>query len=101
MEDDGGGKEGTDGPCRRHRGELFIWLCHLLTIACTDCKQTAIECLSSICATDFKPTEIEIGISSTSADEIEVEGKPKGSGQFRQMSEEERGEWLVRVGEKD
>lgn len=54
-----------------------------------------------MCATDFKATEIEIGISSTSPDEIDAEGKPKGSGQFRQMAEEERGEWLVRVGEKD
>jgi 20S proteasome subunit alpha 1 len=54
-----------------------------------------------VCATDFKADEIEIGISSTSADEPALNGKPGASGQFRQMGEEERGEWLVRVGEKD
>lgn len=65
-----------------------------------DVIEIAIECLSSVCATDFKASEIEIGISSTSPDESSTDGKP-GSGRFRQMSEEERGEWLVRVGEKD
>jgi 20S proteasome subunit alpha 1 len=64
-------------------------------------NQTAIECLSSVCATDFKASEIEIGISSTAADEIGPDGKPGGEGRFRQMNEEERNEWLVRVGEKD
>lgn len=61
----------------------------------------AIECLSTVCATDFKASEIEIGISSTSADEPAKGGKAGASGMFRQMDEEERGEWLVRVGEKD
>lgn len=61
----------------------------------------AIECLSTVCATDFKASEIEIGISSTSADEPAKNGKAGASGMFRQMDEEERGEWLVRVGEKD
>jgi 20S proteasome subunit alpha 1 len=65
-------------------------------------KQLAIECLSSVCATDFKASEIEIGISSTSPDEPAPDGKgPGGQGLFRQMGEEERNEWLVRVGEKD
>ena len=64
--------------------------------------QTAIECLSSVCATDFKASEIEIGISSTSPDEPNPDGPGLGgTGKFRQMGEEERGEWLVRVGEKD
>jgi 20S proteasome subunit alpha 1 len=63
--------------------------------------QTAIECLSSVCATDFKASEIEIGISSTSPDEPGRDGKSGGQGFFRQMNEEERNEWLVRVGEKD
>lgn len=61
----------------------------------------AIECLSTVCATDFKASEIEIGISSTSPDEPAVDGKVASSGMFRQMNEEERNEWLVRVGEKD
>jgi 20S proteasome subunit alpha 1 len=61
----------------------------------------AIECLSSVCATDFKSDEIEIGISSTSPDEAGIDGLKGGQGRFRQMSEDERGEWLVRVGEKD
>ena len=64
-------------------------------------SQTAIECLSSVCATDFKAGEIEIGISSTSPDEPGSNGKVGGQGLFRQMGEEERNEWLVRVGEKD
>lgn len=64
--------------------------------------ELAIECLSSVCMTDFKADEIEIGISSTSPDEPAPEGKGMGGqGRFRQMNEEERGEWLVRVGEKD
>lgn len=58
--------------------------------------------MSSVCATDFKASEIEIGISSTSPDEPNTDGKGLGvAGRFRQMGEEERGEWLVRVGEKD
>ena len=58
--------------------------------------------MSSVCATDFKATEIEIGISSTSSDEPNPDGKGMGgAGKFRQMGEDERGEWLVRVGEKD
>lgn len=61
----------------------------------------AIECLSSVCATDFKASEIELGISSTSPDEPNASGKTGGQGLFRQMAEEERNEWLVRVGEKD
>jgi len=56
--------------------------------------ELAIECLSTVCATDFKATEIEIGISSASPDD-------KGAGRFRQMDEAERDEWLTRVGEKD
>jgi len=63
--------------------------------------EIAIECLSSVCATDFKASEIEIGISSTSPEEINPDGGLGGQGVFRQMGEEERGEWLVRVGEKD
>lgn len=54
-----------------------------------------------MCATDFKSDEIEIGICSTAEDEPVPEGKQKGAGLFRQMNDEERGEWLVRVGEKD
>lgn len=39
-----------------------------------------------------------MGIASTSPDEPGEAGK---LGLFRQMGEDERGEWLVRVGEKD
>ena len=63
--------------------------------------ELAIEALSSVCATDFKAGEIEIGICSTAEEEPVPEGVSKGEGLFRQMGEEERGEWLVRVGEKD
>lgn len=54
-----------------------------------------------MCATDFKASEIEIGISSTSPEEPAEGGKLGGKGRFRQMNEAERDEWLVRVGEKD
>ena len=63
--------------------------------------ELAIEALSTVCSTDFKATEIEIGVCSTAEDEPVPEGEAKGAGLFRQMSEEERGEWLTRVGEKD
>ena len=63
-------------------------------------RQIAIECLSNVLATDFKASEIEIGISSTSSDEPGPDGSG-GQGLFRQMDEKEREEWLVRVGEKD
>jgi 20S proteasome subunit alpha 1 len=58
--------------------------------------ELAIECISTVCATDFKASEIEIGISSTAEDE-----KGLGGGRFRQMDEAERDEWITRVGEKD
>ncbi len=67
----------------------------------------AIEALSSVCATDFKSSEIEIGICSISPDEISPTNAngghagQKGEGLFRQMGEEERSQWLIRVGEKD
>jgi 20S proteasome subunit alpha 1 len=63
--------------------------------------ELAIECLSTVCATDFKATEIEIGISSTSPEEPGLGGDMGGNGRFRQMNETERDEWLTRVGEKD
>ncbi|GHJ88261.1 hypothetical protein NliqN6_4663 [Naganishia liquefaciens] len=63
--------------------------------------ELAIEALSTVCSTDFKATEIEIGVCSIAEEEPVPEGEAKGAGLFRQMSEEERGEWLTRVGEKD
>lgn len=60
--------------------------------------QLAIETLTNVCATDFKGSEIEIGICSTSPEEAAVDGR---KGNFRQMAEDERDEWLIRVGEKD
>jgi len=63
--------------------------------------ELAIEALSTVCSTDFKSGEIEIGICSSAVDEPVPEGEAKGAGLFRQMGEDERGEWLTRVGEKD
>lgn len=63
--------------------------------------ELAIEALSTVCSTDFKSGEIEIGICSSAEDEPVPEGEAKGAGLFRQMGEDERGEWLTRVGEKD
>lgn len=59
----------------------------------------AIETLSTVLATDFKATEIEIGISSTAEDELAV--SKLAAGKWRVMDEAERNDWLVRVGEKD
>ncbi|KAJ9126834.1 hypothetical protein QFC24_001867 [Naganishia onofrii] len=63
--------------------------------------ELAIEALSTVCSTDFKAGEIEIGICSSAEDEPVPEGEASGVGLFRQMGEDERGEWLTRVGEKD
>jgi hypothetical protein len=94
MEDDGIGQD-CPGSSRCHRGKPRSGKPALTS-------QVAIECLSQVCSTDFKASEIEIGISSTSPDEINPDTKlADASGRFRQMGEEERGEWLVRVGEKD
>lgn len=105
MEDNGERQDGLRSS-RRHRGKYTVHR------SCAKMRrvsgglsysQLAIETLSTVCATDFKASEIEIGISSTSSEEpIPAAGKEAiGLGMFRQMGEEERGEWLVRVGEKD
>jgi 20S proteasome subunit alpha 1 len=60
----------------------------------------AIETLSTVLATDFKATEIEIGLSSTSPDEV-ADAKGLAPGRWRTMDEGEVNDWLVRVGEKD
>lgn len=64
-------------------------------------SQLAVEALSTVLATDFKSGEIEIGISSTAEDEPMPKGTATGKGLWRQMDEEEKNEWLVKVGEKD
>lgn len=69
-----------------------------ITLDRTGVIELAIETLTNVCATDFKGSEIEIAICSTSLEEKAVDGK---RGNFRQMPEEERDEWLTRVGEKD
>lgn len=69
-----------------------------ITLDRTGVIELAIETLTNVCATDFKGSEIEIAICSTSPEETAVDGK---RGNFRQMPEEERDEWLTRVGEKD
>ncbi|KAL7411539.1 nucleophile aminohydrolase [Mrakia frigida] len=63
--------------------------------------ELAVEALSTVLATDFKSGEIEIGISSTAEDEPMPKGTATGKGLWRQMDEEEKNEWLVKVGEKD
>lgn len=53
--------------------------------------EAAITALNTVCATDFKATEIEIGICSTT--------EPKSK--YRAMSTEEIDGYLQRLGEKD
>ncbi|GJJ07837.1 hypothetical protein Clacol_002042 [Clathrus columnatus] len=56
----------------------------------------AIEALSTVHSTDYKPGEVEIGIVSTSEDE-----DLKTRGQWRVMDKEEIDKWLLAYGEKD
>ncbi|CED85449.1 20s proteasome subunit [Phaffia rhodozyma] len=64
--------------------------------------ELAIETLSTILATDFKSSEIEIGLSSSDpVDKDLYTGTATGVGLWRVMTEGEVGEWLVRVGERD
>jgi 20S proteasome subunit alpha 1 len=56
----------------------------------------AIEAISVVHATDFKPGEIEIGIVSDSPDE-----NPKTKGKWRVMSETEVEKHLLAYAEKD
>jgi 20S proteasome subunit alpha 1 len=74
-------------PRRCHRGGVSRWI---------GLTPSSLSSASNVCATDFKATEIEIGIASTSPEET-----GPNPGRFRQMNEAERDEWLTRVGEKD
>jgi len=56
----------------------------------------AIEAMSNVHATDYKPGEIEIGIVSTSKNEPE-----KSRGLWRTMGESEIEEHLLAYAEKD
>lgn len=56
----------------------------------------AIEAMSSVHATDFKPGEVEIGIVSDAEDE-----DPKFRGQWRTMDEAEIETHLLAYAEKD
>lgn len=58
--------------------------------------QLAIESISTVLQTDFKPAEIEIGIVSDSPDEPE-----KTRGQWRVFSNSEVEQHLLAYGEKD
>lgn len=56
----------------------------------------AIEAMSTVHATDFKPGEVEIGIVSDAEDE-----DPKTRGQWRTMDEAEIERHLLAYAEKD
>lgn len=56
----------------------------------------AIEAISTVHATDFKPGEVEIGIVSDSEDE-----PVGGRGQWRVMDEAEVERYLLAYAEKD
>ena len=58
--------------------------------------QLAIEAMSTVHATDYKPGEIEIGIVSDGDDE-----DPKKRGQWRVMEEAEVEKHLLAYAEKD
>lgn len=61
------------------------------------CKpQMAIEAISTVHATDFKPGEVEIGIVSDSEDEV-----AERRGQWRVMDEAEVERNLLAYAEKD
>ena len=56
----------------------------------------AIEAISTVHATDYKPGEVEIGIVSDAEDE-----DPKTRGQWRVMPEDEVERHLLAYAEKD
>lgn len=56
----------------------------------------AIEAISTVHATDFKPGEVEIGIVSDADEE-----NPKTRGQWRVMGEDEVEQHLLAYAEKD
>ena len=56
----------------------------------------AIEAISTVHATDFKPDEVEIGIVSEGDEE-----NPKTRGQWRVMPEDEVEKHLLAYAEKD
>lgn len=56
----------------------------------------AIEAISTVHSTDYKPGEVEIGIVSTSEDE-----DLKTKGKWRVMEQDEVERWLLAFGEKD
>ena len=58
--------------------------------------QMAIEAISTVHATDYKPGEVEIGIVSDAEDE-----DPKTRGQWRVMGVEEVEKHLLAYAEKD
>ncbi|KAH8832818.1 nucleophile aminohydrolase [Flagelloscypha sp. PMI_526] len=58
--------------------------------------EMAIEALSTIHAIDYKPGEIEIGITSLAEDE-----PVKTRGKWRVMDDEEKEKWLLAYAEKD
>ena len=60
------------------------------------CKQMAIEAISTVHATDFKPGEVEIGIVSDAEDE-----PLKTRGQWRVLPEDEVEKHLLAYAEKD
>lgn len=60
------------------------------------CLKIAIEAMSTVHATDYKPGEIEIGIVSTADEE-----NPKARGNWRVMDEAEVEQHLLAYAEKD
>ncbi|KAG5643578.1 hypothetical protein DXG03_000631 [Asterophora parasitica] len=66
------------------------------TLSRNEVIELAIEAMSTVHATDYKPGEIEIGITSTSPDEPE-----KTRGLWRVLNEEEIEEHLLAYAEKD
>ena len=71
--------------------EKYFW--QRLTMAIL---QIAIEAMSTVHATDYKPGEMEIGIVSTADEE-----NPKTRGQWRVLSEAEVEHHLLAYAEKD
>lgn len=62
--------------------------------------EAAITALSTVCATDFKASEIEVGICSSSSTSGEKGGEGSST-KYRKLSEDEIEAYLTSISEKD
>ena len=96
------GCQGRRGCCSGGQVALSLgrdrgaWCFDATVLVLNSLPQLAIEAMSTVHATDYKPGEIEIGIVSTGEEE-----DPKTAGKWRVMDEAEVEKHLLAYAEKD